>query len=232
MSNLPYDPRSITRLLNIALAGAVLRVALYFSSNYLSLNFLAAAEMGTQTDSEFATAAEFEERQSQILSIIGVLLLLFEFVVFMVWIYRTSANAAALRPDTERITSGWAVGWFFIPLANLWMPFKALNQVWHSSSPRPQDLNAPFPGIMSAFTAALIVDQLINRVAGRMIARAEDMDAYRTALQVGNFAGVIDLISIAITYMLAKQICAAQVASASRIHSDTDMQKGPAHDHL
>lgn len=225
MSQLPYDPKSITRLLNVALAGSVLGTLVYFGSNYLSFNFLAIAEAGLQSELEIEAAAASHDQQAQISSIIGLLLILVHLVVLMLWIYRTSANAAVLRPEEGRITPGWAVGWFFIPFANLWMPFKALNQVWHSSLRQSNEINAPFPGILTAFMALQIINQFVDRFAGRMIARAEDLEAYRTALTFGNFSGALDLVAILTTFLLAKQISAAQVASTSVPHSDSDMKK-------
>ena len=51
-------------------------------------------------------------------------------VVFFIWLYRVSENARAISGETPGITSGWAVGWFFIPIANLWMPYQAVVGIW------------------------------------------------------------------------------------------------------
>jgi hypothetical protein len=44
------------------------------------------------------------------------------------WIYRASANvfASGRRLDTS---PPWAVGWYFIPVANLWKPYQAMAEI-------------------------------------------------------------------------------------------------------
>lgn len=48
--------------------------------------------------------------------------------------YRLMKNAHALGSDREELTSpGWAVGWYFIPFANLVMPVRAVGQIWRTT---------------------------------------------------------------------------------------------------
>ncbi|WP_169829135.1 DUF4328 domain-containing protein [Tsuneonella mangrovi] len=48
------------------------------------------------------------------------------------WIYQAHANLRAAGIETE-FTPGWAVGWFFVPIANLVMPFKVMRELWNCS---------------------------------------------------------------------------------------------------
>lgn len=49
-----------------------------------------------------------------------------------IWSYYSMKNAWVLRlkHDMPSISAGWAAGWYFIPLANYWMPLKATYQIW------------------------------------------------------------------------------------------------------
>ncbi|MEZ6241594.1 MAG: DUF4328 domain-containing protein [Phycisphaerales bacterium] len=58
-------------------------------------------------------------------------------ICFCIWIVKASKNARALGAQGMQITPGWAAGWFFIPLANLVMPFKAVSEIWKASEPEP-----------------------------------------------------------------------------------------------
>lgn len=49
-------------------------------------------------------------------------------IVVGMWIYRAQSNLVAAGFDLE-ISPGWAVGWFFVPLANFVMPFRAMKQL-------------------------------------------------------------------------------------------------------
>ena len=48
------------------------------------------------------------------------------------WIYRTNANAHVFSSGME-ISPGWAVGWFFVPFANLVMPYQGVKETWRES---------------------------------------------------------------------------------------------------
>ena len=48
------------------------------------------------------------------------------------WIYLTNANAHVFS-DAMAISPGWAVGWFFVPIANLVKPYQAMKETWVES---------------------------------------------------------------------------------------------------
>lgn len=54
------------------------------------------------------------------------------FVVVGRWIYLTNANAHVLSSEMT-IKPGWAVGWFFVPIANLFMPYQGVKETWQES---------------------------------------------------------------------------------------------------
>jgi len=53
---------------------------------------------------------------------------------FLIWVYRAYKNLRPLgaNPDT---TPGWAVGYFFIPILNLFRPFQIFQEMWRESDP-------------------------------------------------------------------------------------------------
>ena len=54
-------------------------------------------------------------------------------VLCAVWLYRASANAHALAGGLT-ISPAWAVGWYFVPVANLWKPYQAVAEIWRAST--------------------------------------------------------------------------------------------------
>ncbi|MDQ3920581.1 MAG: DUF4328 domain-containing protein [Acidobacteriota bacterium] len=63
--------------------------------------------------------------------------------VFLLWVHRAYRNLRALG-NPERLLNhspGWAVGSFFIPLVNLYLPYKIVREIWDLSDPnvRTQD---------------------------------------------------------------------------------------------
>ena len=76
------------------------------------------------------------ERADAVIALAGAiwaLLLLITIVVFGRWIYLAHRNLPALGAENLRTRPGWAVGTFFVPIANLWKPFQAMNDLVRAS---------------------------------------------------------------------------------------------------
>ena len=60
-------------------------------------------------------------------------------IAFLTWIHRASVNIHALLHTSEdppiRFSPGWAVGWWFVPIASLWMPYQVMKDLWARSHP-------------------------------------------------------------------------------------------------
>lgn len=50
-------------------------------------------------------------------------------VVIFVWIFRLTKNLFAQGIQELKITPGWSVGWFFVPIAFFWKPYQAISQL-------------------------------------------------------------------------------------------------------
>lgn len=55
------------------------------------------------------------------------------FPAFMMWTFRAAHNLRALGALALKTTPGWAVGWYFVPIANLWKPYQAGIEIWQAS---------------------------------------------------------------------------------------------------
>ncbi|MFF3325409.1 DUF4328 domain-containing protein [Streptomyces sp. NPDC002889] len=58
-------------------------------------------------------------------------------VVFIVWFHRVTRNAGAFAPDLPAHGPGWAIGGWFVPVAQLWIPRGIAAQVWQASRKDP-----------------------------------------------------------------------------------------------
>jgi hypothetical protein len=67
------------------------------------------------------------------ISAIGGLAFLATVIVWCIWQHHAQANAVVLSGGGLRFTPGWAVGWWFIPIANLWKPFQTVRELWKAS---------------------------------------------------------------------------------------------------
>jgi uncharacterized protein DUF4328 len=54
-------------------------------------------------------------------------------IVWLVWQHRGHANLRARGVQNLRFTPGWAVGWWFVPFANLVMPYLTMRELWDNA---------------------------------------------------------------------------------------------------
>ncbi|GAB1508343.1 DUF4328 domain-containing protein [Actinophytocola sp. KF-1] len=64
-----------------------------------------------------------------------VLALLAAAAVFLTWLWRTRVNAERLCPAEHRLSRGWTVGAWFVPVVNLWFPKQVVADIWRTSRP-------------------------------------------------------------------------------------------------
>lgn len=92
-------------------------------------------------------------------------------IAFCLWTHRVATNAAAWGAQSH-MTPGWAVGYYFIPILNLWKPYEGIANVWRGSDPARRDDDAPFhsmvgpvPWFFLAWWLTWIASRIPERVA-------------------------------------------------------------------
>ena len=82
-----------------------------------------------------------------VLAILEFIIYITTVVFFLMWIHRAYKNLRALNPANRLDYSpGLAVGGFFIPFANLFIPFRVVKEIWQKSWPADEAiLYAPSP---------------------------------------------------------------------------------------
>ena len=86
------------------------------------------------------TSREANANEVRQIAIVTVELLVYlcASILFLVWVYRVNVNVRVMGAVGLRISPGWSVGFFFIPIFNLWKPYQAMNEVWWASK-NPND---------------------------------------------------------------------------------------------
>jgi hypothetical protein len=84
------------------------------------------------------------------------------------WIYLANANAHALGAQGMRMSPALAVGSYFIPIANLGMPFASMREIWKASSaPRDWEI-APAPAIIAWWWACWLIGNIAGAISFRL----------------------------------------------------------------
>jgi hypothetical protein len=147
-----------------------------------------------------------------IVSIVFLVALLASFVLVGRWIYRASANAHALSGEMT-ISPGWAVGWYFIPIANLFKPYQAMREIWMASHFRGDWRGEPSPSLLTGWWGLWIVVNILDNISMRLGARDEEGAIVGLTTTFDLVAGVLNVALCLILITLMRQVARAQATA-------------------
>lgn len=79
------------------------------------------------------------------------------------WMWRVNSNAHGLANGMS-ITPGWAVGWFFVPVASLFKPFEAMKETWQVSHDPDNWPNVAVPALLRWWWGLWVVSNIVGGV--------------------------------------------------------------------
>lgn len=104
-------------------------------------------------------------------SLVGGLWSVFLFLSFFIigrWLYVSAKTNQLLGVEKLRVTPGWAVGWFFVPFANLVMPYRALKEIYKASFNNGDWEQNPVPFHFPVWWTFWITTSVLGNVYSRM----------------------------------------------------------------
>ncbi|WP_197994953.1 DUF4328 domain-containing protein [Gimesia panareensis] len=176
-----------------------------FGSSVMMHEMILAAQKGAEV-----TAVEAGIHNERQIVIGGAQLgaAIFVGVVFLVWVYRMSRNAHSIENAKLQYSPGWAVGWYFIPIVNLWKPYQAMREIYEVFINRPNDGK-----ILPLWWFAWILASIMARISTRVVTKSDTLDQLLTKSEVTIFADAcavfLDLAAILLVITVSRA-CAAR----------------------
>ena len=151
-------------------------------------------------------------------------------VVFLMWLYRVHENLAAFGVPRNQMqySSAWAVGSFFVPFANLIIPFRAIKEVWQKSIPNYATmfsaLNPPsyFAAWWGLWICANIAENIHLRLSWREAASSDVIEV------IAAVAGVLGIAAALLCVKVVREIQRQQVESSKLTHTQPVFTGPPA----
>ncbi|HXU01177.1 MAG TPA: DUF4328 domain-containing protein [Polyangia bacterium] len=134
-------------------------------NSFLTVGVMERVIRGEEVDQ--ATLSAIDVRTGG-LALLGLALLLVAAVLFCLFMPRANRNARSFGAPMS-ITPGWAAGYFFVPIANLWKPFQAMKEIWQGSDPDPNvhAFNVPLPALFKWWWGMY----LLHNIGGQIVWR-------------------------------------------------------------
>ncbi|APZ97768.1 hypothetical protein BWQ93_04145 [Sphingopyxis sp. QXT-31] len=132
------------------------------------------------------------------------------YVIFCMWIYRAAANIKAARTPRFAFTPAWAVGWHFVPIANLFKPYRAMRQIWNASLYGDAERSSGSEGLLIGWWGAWCFSLVVGVVMTRASIDAASPAEEREALILGLVYSATNLIVYPLALCLVDRITKAQ----------------------
>jgi hypothetical protein len=140
-------------------------------------------------------------------------------VIFGMWIYRANHNARQLGGQDMRFTPGWSVGWYFIPIFNLFRPYQAMKEIWQVSQNPKQWQTEVHGSILSVWWFFWIVSSILARATFRADLKAETLPQLKSASVISLVSSIWDIPLCIVAIMLVRKIFQLQMAHIEPQHA-------------
>lgn len=220
-STTPYRPvRALASAVVPLLAANILTRALTALSSAAQIASGAAASAGA--DESELTALDLFSAAAGLLYLIVFIPTV---VLFCVWLYRAYRNLAALgnpKPALQH-SPGWAVGSFFVPIANLFIPYRAVRETWAKSDPAAPDETyvAPVapsaPAAMNLWWGFWVAANIVDNAAFRLTLNAKSPSARAAAEWVGAAGDVLAIVAAGLAIAVVREISRRQEERSRRV---------------
>ncbi len=204
-----HSNSNLTRMLVFCLAAWCVATGASAGVSFATYSFYRRLDAGT-----FASQEQIEAEAGWIDAVVPALawasvgIFLATVVVFCLWTYRAAANAKLLSSLPMRISPGWAVGWYFVPFANFWMPFRGMREIWMRSAWPPKKYA---PVALNLWWILWIAVSFLNGAVNRN-APTENLNILATFEAIAGIVSAIWLIPTALLIWIVLRVQAMQVA--------------------
>lgn len=139
-------------------------------------------------------------------------LFLISIVLFGIWIVRANKNVRALGARELIMSPGWALGYFFIPIVNLWKPKTAMNQLWLAShNPSTWNGNPKEKSqVVDKWWGLWLASLAVSNSEMHYFNKAVTVEDYNKAMLIGIVASICSILSCKFAVALVDKISTMQ----------------------
>jgi hypothetical protein len=133
-------------------------------------------------------------------------------IVWLVWQHRAQANLHAAGVQRLRFTPGWAVGWWFVPFANLVKPFQTVRELWKASDPATHDrLEAKTWPVVGWWWGGYLAFNVLDAIASAYFGdESATVDPLITGDQVSIVGDILSIVTAILAIMIVRSIVERQ----------------------
>jgi Domain of unknown function (DUF4328) len=156
-----------------------------------------------------AQAAANDARQRGI-NIIQIAVFIATVIFWLLWQYRAYSNLSLVGSRDTEETPGWSVGYWFIPIINIFKPYQITAELWRKSE--LQNARDPIGGLSGgtplvlAWWIVYVLNGLAARLFGSLVKSAKSVDELMTATMAGILSDVVGIVACILAILVVQRI--------------------------
>jgi hypothetical protein len=174
-------------------------------------------DLSFSSNEEMINAADASDRNQLVMGIIQFIVFVVSTVVWFMWVFRSNKLARALGATSMSYSPGWSVGWFFIPIANLFKPYFAMKEIYLATmdplgfdvdqevESQPESLN-----ILKLWWLVYLIDRFFSTASARTAFRADTVEELLTANGLTLASDVATVVASLATIWLVRELSRQQ----------------------
>ncbi len=148
-------------------------------------------------------------------------------IAFLTWIYQAYKNLQRLQIAGLSYSPGWAVGWYFVPVLNLFRPYQVMQEIWKASDSGALSQSSESwkwkrgALLLSAWWALWIAGNLISNILFSRSLRTNDMpqDALASLLHLTIIADGLHILAAICLIAIVQTVRRRQNDAYERFHA-------------
>ena len=207
------DPEGLTKWTKWFLYAQVVITGIAIISGLLEYQLLSDFKNGVYSSEDLAVAAaEANDVRQGIVGILQFFIFVVSGIFILKWIYLSNYNARQLGATDMAFTPGWSIGWYFIPIANLWKPYQAMKEIWKVSSNPHSWKSQSVSSLLPWWWFFWVVGNMFSNVSFRLTMRAEEINEFIFANVVTQISDIIGIPLSLIVIAIINRVYAMQIS--------------------
>jgi hypothetical protein len=175
----------ITKFVKYILYGLIAVSFINISSNIMQINLLNDYFVkDLYSEDTFNILADNNDSRVAFVNAVFFILIVSSYIIIGRWFYISAEINHLLGIKELNITPGWAIGWYFIPFANLVMPYLSLKETYKASFNSEDWQNTTIPYDFPIWWTTFLVGNGLGNLSYSMYSNLGETYTYEKLIQI------------------------------------------------
>jgi len=187
---------NLTRSTQRWLYALIVITSIYSAFDLFSIQFINGILQGENVT---VLDAEQHDRWQGMLAFLYFVIYITAGIFVLRWLYKAKQAVLQQGAQNTRFSPAWSIGWYFIPIANLWKPYQAMKELWKTSANPQQWANQTTPGLLGWWWFLWLATNILGNIIFKLTRQATELN---TLMALSAFDILVNILIILLTLTL------------------------------